>query len=167
MYELGKVVPILLVVCKSDCMTIAEQARRAGTAPPVRSAAALAGAPPHAARRGAGVLPPGGGQPPGQPQPGGVPRCAPCGLMARSEGVGAPVALPASSRRSAGLRVGAAALAGVTAPINVLRFSEATRMRAGLGASPGKRIMPPFLVVAANEFRRARAAAHAPDSPTG
>ncbi len=50
----------------------------------------------------------------------------------------------------------AAALAGVTAPINVLQFSEATRMRAGLGASPGKRMMPPFLVVAANEFRRAR-----------
>ena len=48
-----------------------------------------------------------------------------------------------------------AALAGVTAPINVLQFSEATRMRAGLGAAPGKRMMPPFLVVAANEFRRA------------
>ena len=49
-----------------------------------------------------------------------------------------------------------AALRGVTAPINVLQFSEATRMRAGLGAAPGKRMMPPFLVVAANEFRRAR-----------
>ena len=48
-----------------------------------------------------------------------------------------------------------AALRGVTAPINVLQFSEATRMRAGLGAAPGKRMMPPFLVVAANEFRRA------------
>lgn len=61
-----------------------------------------------------------------------------------------------------------AALAGVTAPINVLQFSEATRMRAGLGAAPGKRMMPPFLVVAANEFRRARLSARTemPEQPT-
>jgi hypothetical protein len=89
----------------------------------------------------------------------GYPGAHPAASQRAGEGVGAPVALPASARRSAALRVGAAALAGVTAPINVLRFSEATRMRAGLGASPGKRIMPPFLVVAANEFRRARPAA--------
>ncbi|KAK9842330.1 hypothetical protein WJX81_007177 [Elliptochloris bilobata] len=57
---------------------------------------------------------------------------------------------------------GYTALAGVTAPINVLQFSEATRMRAGLGASPGKRIMPPFLVVAANEFSGEMAAADPP-----
>ena len=61
-----------------------------------------------------------------------------------------------------------AALRGVTAPINVLQFSEATRMRAGLGAAPGKRMMPPFLVVAANEFRRARLSAgtEMPEQPT-
>lgn len=27
MYELGRVVPIVPVICKSDCMTVAEQAR--------------------------------------------------------------------------------------------------------------------------------------------